>query len=101
MAETKSKVKAQKAKVVKKVVKKTTVKKTVVAKVAVKKPLVKETGLKLSVYDIKGKAVESISLSKEIFGVKINNQLMAQAVRVFLFHKDKKVIYQLFFRLEY
>ncbi|MCL5019453.1 MAG: 50S ribosomal protein L4 [Patescibacteria group bacterium] len=83
----------------KKVVKKETVKKT-----AVKKPVVKETparkastsvaggGLKQSVYDIKGKIVESISLPKEIFNVKINNQLMAQAVRVYLSNQRRGTV---------
>jgi large subunit ribosomal protein L4 len=80
-------------KVVKKeTVKKTAVKKPVVAKVEVKKPLVKENGLKLDVFDIKGKVVESISLPKEIFGVKINNQLMAQAVRVFLANQRRGTV---------
>lgn len=93
MAETKSKVKVQKAKVAKKEpVKKTTVKKPAVAKAEAKKPLVKQTGLKLDVFDIKGKVVESISLSKEIFGVKINNQLMAQAVRVFLANQRRGTV---------
>jgi large subunit ribosomal protein L4 len=93
MAETKSKVKAQKAKVVKKeTIKKTTVKKAVVAKAEVKKPLVKQTALKIDVFDIKGKVVESISLSKEIFNVKINNQLMAQAVRIFLANQRRGTV---------
>jgi len=105
MAETKLKVKAQKAKVVKKeTLKKTTVKKPVAVKAEAKKPSVKETpvrkasasvgggGLKLDVFDIKGKVVESISLSKEIFGVKINNQLMAQAVRVFLSNQRRGTV---------
>ncbi len=76
----------------KKVVKKTTVKKPVVVKAEVKKPLAKETGLKLDVFDIKGKVVESVSLPKEIFGVKINNQLMAQTVRVFLANQRRGTV---------
>src|SRR3989338_1504391 len=51
---------------------------------AVKKELPRETGLKLSVYDLKGKSVGKINLPKEIFGVKVNDKLMAQAVRVYL-----------------
>lgn len=74
----------------KKVVKKETkIVKTVKApkvapkKAAVKKePLPKETGLKLSVYDTKGKVVETITLPKEIFGVEINENIISQAVRV-------------------
>lgn len=103
MAETKLKVKVQKAKVVKKeTIEKASVKKPVVVKAAVKKPLVKETpvhktsisagGLKIDVFDIKGKVVESISLSKEIFNVKINNQLMAQAVRIFLANQRRGTV---------
>lgn len=42
------------------------------------------TGLKLPVYDSSGKESGSVSLSKEIFGAKINKNLMAQAVRVYL-----------------
>ncbi|MBI2074384.1 MAG: 50S ribosomal protein L4 [Candidatus Levybacteria bacterium] len=41
-------------------------------------------GLTLDVYDTKGKVAGSIHLPKDIFGAKINNQLMAQAVRVYL-----------------
>jgi len=51
---------------------------------AVKKELPRETGLKLSVHDLKGKSVGKINLPKEIFGVKVNDKLMAQAVRVYL-----------------
>jgi large subunit ribosomal protein L4 len=76
----------------KETVKKITVKKSVVTKAGVKKETVKETGLKQSVYDIKGKVVESISLPKEIFNVKINNQLMAQAVRVFLSNQRRGTV---------
>jgi large subunit ribosomal protein L4 len=65
--------------------KKAAVKKVVVAKKVVeKKAAVKETGLKLSVYDVKGTVVESFTLPVEIFGTKVNNPLMAQAVRVYL-----------------
>lgn len=40
--------------------------------------------LALGFYSTKGKIEETIKLSKEIFGAKINNVLMAQAVRVYL-----------------
>jgi large subunit ribosomal protein L4 len=72
---------------VKKTVKvsKTVAKRAPVAKKAVAKvAAVKETGLKQSVYDVKGKVSESINLPAEIFGVKINKTLMTQAVRVYL-----------------
>ena len=75
--------KAVKAKVVKKVAVKTVAKKTV-AKAAVKKAPVRETGLKLSVYNVSGKVVDSLSMPKEIFGAEINTNLMTQAVRVYL-----------------
>jgi len=66
-------------------VKKATVaKKEIVKKAVVKASAPKETGLKLSVYDLKGTVAGSVTLPGEIFGVKINNSLMAQAVRVYL-----------------
>ncbi len=77
---------------------KTTTQKSKVTKTAVKvqkpakKEVVRETGLKQSVYDTKGKVVESISFPKEIFAVKINNQLMAQAVRVFLANQRRGTV---------
>lgn len=46
-----------------------------------KKPV---SGLDLSVFDTEGKETGTVSLSKEIFGAKINKSLMAQAVRVYL-----------------
>jgi large subunit ribosomal protein L4 len=52
--------------------------------VVAKKEAPKEIGLRLSVYDLKGIAAGSLTLPKEIFGAKINNSLMAQAVRVYL-----------------
>ena len=65
--------------------KKVAVKKVVATKKAVvKAAATKETGLKQSVYDVKGKVAESINLPAEIFGVKINKTLMTQAVRVYL-----------------
>jgi len=50
----------------------------------VKAVIAKETGLKQSVYDLKGKVSESINLPEAIFGVKVNKTLMTQAVRVYL-----------------
>lgn len=45
----------------------------------------KKTGsLTASVFDIKGKAAGTVSLPAEIFGAKINDSLMSQAVRVYL-----------------
>ncbi|EKD64526.1 MAG: hypothetical protein ACD_50C00352G0006 [uncultured bacterium] len=51
---------------------------------------VKKTGeLSLDLFDIKGKTAGKIDLPKEIFGAKINNQLLAQAVRVYLANQRK------------
>lgn len=44
----------------------------------------KETNLEVAVYDVKGKSTETMSLPKEIFGMKVNRILMAQAVRIYL-----------------
>jgi large subunit ribosomal protein L4 len=72
-------------KTIKKIEPKVVVKKAPVVKKAVVKAAVsKETGLKQSVYDVKGNVAESIELPAEIFGVKVNNLLMTQAVRVYL-----------------
>lgn len=63
---------------------------TAVKKVAVKeeKPararISKDSGLMLDVFDVKGRVIEKIELPKEVFGAKINEPLMAQAVRVYL-----------------
>lgn len=101
---------ATKAKVVKKVaVKKVVAKKTVVkkaskvvkatlvkpvvaktvkveAKIAVSAPkkAAKTVSLNASVFDTKGKVTGEIALPAEIFGAKINDSLMSQAVRVYL-----------------
>ena len=44
----------------------------------------KETGLTVEVFDVSGKVVGRIKLSKEVFGVVPNKNLMSQAVRVYL-----------------
>ncbi len=78
---------------VKKVVSKPAVKPTTVKseKVKVEKveaavPVVKkkEGTLKIDVYDTAGKVAETITLPSELFGGKINKELIAQAVRVYL-----------------
>lgn len=77
------KVKAIK-KVKKIVVKKTPAKKVKIeAKIPVSKPT-KAGSLNASIFDIKGKVSGHIELPKEIFGAKINDSLMSQAVRVYL-----------------
>lgn len=78
------------SKVSKPEVKKVVAKKTVAVKTkAVKvestavKP-VKTGGLSAPMFDVKGASDGTYSLPKEVFGVKINDALMAQAVRVYL-----------------
>ncbi len=84
---------------IKKLVKKTIAKKTPVksvvksvkkvkveTKIAISKPA-KATSLNTSVYDIKGKIAGHVELPAEIFGAKINNSLMSQAVRVYLINQ--------------
>ena len=56
------------------------------------KEFAKETGLKLSVYDLKGVVSETFELPKEIFGTKVNNSLMAQAVRVYLANQRRGTV---------
>lgn len=41
-------------------------------------------GVKIDVFDLTGKIVSSINLSQDLFEAKVNNSLMAQAVRVYL-----------------
>lgn len=65
----------------KEVAEKTKVKKTSVSAV---KPVKKTDALTANVYDISGKVVDTLELPKELFGVKVNKRLIAQAVRVFL-----------------
>jgi large subunit ribosomal protein L4 len=80
-------IKAPKVVEKKEVVKKTT--KTPVKKVAIKAETVvskpaKAVSITASVLDTAGKAAGQITLPGEIFGAKINNSLMSQAVRVYL-----------------
>lgn len=51
--------------------------------VPISKPA-KKTGLTLDVFDVSGKAVGTLTLPQEIFGAKINKDLLSQAVRVYL-----------------
>lgn len=52
----------------------------------------KKTGLVVDVYNIQGKAVGKQNLPKDIFGVKVNKNLLTQAVRVYLFNQRKGVV---------
>ncbi|MBI4038296.1 50S ribosomal protein L4 [Candidatus Daviesbacteria bacterium] len=66
------------------------VKKEVVKKVAsktIKSPSPKESGYSVPVYSLTGTAAGSMQLPKEIFGQKINEGLLAQAVRVYVARK--------------
>jgi len=68
--------------------KKTPVSKEKTEKTKVKKTEVKKTTeLTLPVYDVKGEEVKSLELPKEIFKSKINNSLLAQAIRVYQFNQ--------------
>jgi len=67
-------------------VKKSTVKKT--AKTVNKEaaPVTKtekKSSVKAEVFDMTGKVIDSMTLPGKVFGVKVNKQLMAQAVRVY------------------
>lgn len=53
------------------------------SKVKVQKPNKKVTGLSVPVYSLAGRAGGTLSLPKEIFGVKVNNHLLSQAIRVY------------------
>lgn len=46
-------------------------------------------GLTVDVYNVKGKVVGKTALPKQIFSAKINSQLLAQAVRVYLANQRK------------
>lgn len=74
----------------KEVVKKAPVEKTVAVKavktekVEASVKTVKVSGLSAPMFDVKGASAGTFSLPKEVFGVKVNEALMAQAVRVYL-----------------
>lgn len=60
------------------------------SKVNPSKEIKKKRGdLTVDVLDIKGKKAGTLALPKEIFGVPINDQLIAQAVRVYLSNQRK------------
>jgi large subunit ribosomal protein L4 len=61
-------------------------------KAEVVKTHAKETTLKLSVYDLKGKVAESMTLPKEVFGAEVNKNLVAQAVRVYLANQRRGTV---------
>lgn len=62
--------------------------KAVEKKIATTKP-VKTSGLSVSVYSLAGRAAPSWPLPKEIFGVKVNKSLLAQAIRVYTTNQSK------------
>lgn len=59
------------------------VKKKVTSKKAVVKSAPKTSRLSVPVYTLTGRTSGTLSLPKEIFGVKVNNSLLAQAFRVY------------------
>ncbi|MBI2031439.1 MAG: 50S ribosomal protein L4 [Candidatus Levybacteria bacterium] len=67
-------------------------KKEVVKKAVTKIPSAKSPSLSAQVYNTQGKVVSRVTLPKEIFGAKINNQLMAQAVRVYLANQRRGTV---------
>lgn len=50
----------------------------------VKKKVSRGTSLSVPVYSLAGRAAGTLSLPKEIFGAKVNEKLLAQAVRVYM-----------------
>lgn len=71
-------------------IKKSSVKKTTHAKSSkTKVQLVKKTGCMLPVFDQTGKQTGDVAVSKAVFDVKLNTQLIAQAVRVYLFNQRR------------
>lgn len=55
----------------------------------VSKPVRKSASLSVPVYSLQGRAAGNLSLSKEVFGVNINNALLTQALRVYSFNQKK------------
>ena len=81
------KLKVQSSKLKVKKARKATVKKTSVSKLkAVRSTPIKSGSARLvaDVYNTQGKVVSKVNLPKEVFGAKVNDSLMAQAVRVYL-----------------
>ncbi|MBI2033082.1 MAG: 50S ribosomal protein L4 [Candidatus Levybacteria bacterium] len=58
----------------------------------VKKTVKKTDGIMLDVFDTKGNVSESISVSKEVFGAKVNETLITQAVRVYLANQRRGTV---------
>lgn len=58
--------------------------KSAAPKVAKKTEAKKESGLSVSVVDANGKAAGTVTLAEALFGAKVNKDLLAQSVRVFL-----------------
>jgi large subunit ribosomal protein L4 len=67
---------------VKKALKKETIKKEPVKKVVSKKTSI--SNLSVPMFDLSGKEIGSLNLPKEIFGAKINEKLLSQALRVYM-----------------
>lgn len=64
---------------------KVTVRKAVSRKTTIRASIVKPKNiLAIEFFDTKGKVKEKVNLPQEIFGAKINEKLMAQAIRVYL-----------------
>lgn len=66
---------------------KTEMKKTVVKKASAKvtkEKVIKEVSLTVPMFSLEGKEAGTLELSKDIFGAKVNQQLLAQALRVYM-----------------
>lgn len=70
-----------------KVVEKKQVAKAKTAEKSEVKSATKSSNLSIPVFSMDGKTTANLTLAKEIFGVEINNRLLAQAIRVYLSNK--------------
>lgn len=70
-----------------KVVEKKQVAKVKIAEKSEVKSAAKSSNLSIPVFSMDGKTTANLTLAKEIFGVEVNNRLLAQAIRVYLSNK--------------
>ena len=68
-----------------------TIAKVATKPVVEKKVATKKTVLSVPVYSLKGKTSGTLSLPKEIFGTKVNEKLLAQAIRVYSTNRKFKL----------
>lgn len=70
-----------------KVVEKKQVAKVKIAEKSEVKSAAKSSNLSIPVFSMDGKTTANLTLAKDIFGVEVNNRLLAQAIRVYLSNK--------------